>query len=73
MQLSNACGSGCILALGTGSKVMLYAIPTFILGSLLGSFWVPSFLALGSFKTSFAPPSHQPCFIGCGFVLFFME
>ena len=50
MQLSNACGSGCILALGTGSKVMLYAIPTFILGSLLGSFWVPSFLALGSLK-----------------------
>ena len=50
MQLSNACGSGCILALGTGSKVMLYAIPTFILGSLLGSFWVPSFLELGAFQ-----------------------
>ncbi len=50
MQLSNACGSGCILALGAGSKVMLYAIPTFILGSLWGSFWAPSFHKLAALE-----------------------
>lgn len=38
MQLANACGSGTLSALGSGSARMLAVLPGFIAGALLGTF-----------------------------------
>ena len=48
MQLANGCGSGVLFSFGGGSGRMLVALPFFILGSLLGSFLLPSVIHLGS-------------------------
>ena len=48
MQLANGCGSGVLFSFGGGSGRMLVALPFFILGSLLGSFLLPTALGWGS-------------------------
>ncbi|NBR03032.1 MAG: YeeE/YedE family protein [Alphaproteobacteria bacterium] len=48
MQLANGCGSGVLFSFGGGSGRMLVALPFFILGSLLGSFLLPTALDWGS-------------------------
>jgi uncharacterized membrane protein YedE/YeeE len=48
MQLANGCGSGVLFSFGGGSGRMLVALPFFILGSLLGSFLLPTALSWGS-------------------------
>ena len=48
MQLANGCGSGVLFSFGGGSGRMLVALPFFILGSLLGSFLLPTALHWGS-------------------------
>jgi uncharacterized membrane protein YedE/YeeE len=48
MQLANGCGSGVLFSFGGGSGRMLVALPFFILGSLLGSFLLPSVIHIGS-------------------------
>lgn len=49
MQLANACGSGTLVALGSGSPRMLAVLPFFVLGSFLGTLVAPSFDALPAF------------------------
>jgi len=48
MQLANGCGSGVLFSFGGGSGRMLVALPFFILGSLLGSFLLPSVMPVAS-------------------------
>jgi len=48
MQLANGCGSGVLFSFGGGSGRMMVALPFFILGSLLGSFLLPTALGWGS-------------------------
>ena len=48
MQLANGCGSGVLFNFGAGSGRMLFALPAFIIGSVIGSFLVPSALGWGS-------------------------
>lgn len=47
MQLANGCGSGTLYTAGGGSGRMLITLAFFIIGSVLGSLSLPSFLALG--------------------------
>jgi uncharacterized membrane protein YedE/YeeE len=47
MQLGNGCGSGTLYTAGGGSGRMLVTLAFFIIGSVFGSFSLPSFLALG--------------------------
>ncbi len=47
MQLANGCGSGTLYTVGGGSGRMLFTLAFFIIGSVLGSLSLPSFLALG--------------------------
>ena len=47
MQLANGCGSGTLYTVGGGSGRMLVTLLLFIIGSVLGSLSLPSFLALG--------------------------
>jgi uncharacterized membrane protein YedE/YeeE len=47
MQLANGCGSGTLYTAGGGSGRMLIALVFFIVGCVLGSLSLPSFLALG--------------------------
>lgn len=47
MQLGNGCGSGTLYTVGGGSGRMLVTLAFFIIGSVLGSLSLPSFLALG--------------------------
>jgi len=47
MQLGNGCGSGTLYTVGGGSGRMLITLLLFIIGSVLGSLSLPSFLALG--------------------------
>jgi len=47
MQLANGCGSGTLYTAGGGSGRMLLALAFFMMGSVLGSLSLPSFLALG--------------------------
>ena len=47
MQLANGCGSGTLYTVGGGSGRMLIALAFFMVGSVLGSLSLPSFLALG--------------------------
>ena len=47
MQLANGCGSGTLYTVGGGSGRMLVTLAFFIIGSVLGSLSLPSFLALG--------------------------
>ncbi|MCM0020705.1 MAG: YeeE/YedE family protein [Tagaea sp.] len=42
MQLANACGSGTLVALGSGSARMLAVLPFFVLGSFLGTLDAPA-------------------------------
>ncbi|MBL8807424.1 MAG: YeeE/YedE family protein [Rhodospirillales bacterium] len=52
MQVANGCGSGSLVALGSGSRRMLAVVPTFVAGSFLGTldaaFWdrLPAFPAV---------------------------
>ena len=48
MQLANGCGSGVLFSFGAGSGRMVITLPFFILGSLLGSFLLPTVLEWGS-------------------------
>ena len=48
MQLANGCGSGVLFSFGGGSGRMMVALPFFVLGSLVGSFLLPSALEWGS-------------------------
>ena len=48
MQLANGCGSGVLFSFGGGSGRMMIALPFFIIGSVLGSFLLPSALDWGS-------------------------
>ena len=48
MQLANGCGSGVLYSFGSGSGRMMVALPFFIIGSVLGSFLLPSALGWGS-------------------------
>ena len=48
MQLANGCGSGVLFTFGGGSGRMIFALPAFVVGSLLGSFLVPSAIGWGS-------------------------
>lgn len=48
MQLANGCGSGVLFSFGGGSGRMMVALPFFIIGSVLGSFALPSALEWGS-------------------------
>ena len=47
MQLANGCGSGVLCSFGSGSGRMMVALPFFIIGSVLGSFLLPSALGWG--------------------------
>ncbi|MBV9556944.1 MAG: YeeE/YedE family protein [Pseudolabrys sp.] len=47
MQLANGCGSGTLYTAGGGSGRMLITLAFFVIGSVLGSLSLPSFLALG--------------------------
>lgn len=47
MQLANGCGSGTLYTVGGGSGRMLIALLFFVIGSVIGSLSLPSFLALG--------------------------
>jgi uncharacterized membrane protein YedE/YeeE len=47
MQLAGGCGSGTLYTAGAGSGRMLVALAFFVIGSIFGSFSLPSFLALG--------------------------
>ena len=47
MQLANGCGSGTLYTVGGGSGRMLVTLLLFIIGSVLGSLSLPSFLTLG--------------------------
>ena len=47
MQLANGCGSGTLYTAGGGSGRMLIALAFFVVGSVVGSLSLPSFLALG--------------------------
>jgi uncharacterized protein len=42
MQLANACGSGTLVAMGSGSARMLAVLPLFVLGSFLGTLDAPA-------------------------------
>ena len=48
MQLANGCGSGVLFSFGGGSGRMMIALPFFIIGSVFGSFLLPSALEWGS-------------------------
>ena len=48
MQLANGCGSGVLFNFGAGSGRMIFALPAFIIGSVIGSLMVPSALDWGS-------------------------
>jgi len=48
MQLANGCGSGVLFNFGAGSGRMIFALPAFIVGSVIGSIMVPSALGWGS-------------------------
>ncbi len=48
MQLANGCGSGVLFNFGAGSGRILFALPAFIMGSVIGSLLVPSALGWGS-------------------------
>src|SRR5215470_12027744 len=47
MQLANGCGSGTLYTVGGGSGRMLITLLFFVIGSVIGSLHVPTFLALG--------------------------
>ena len=49
MQLANGCGSGVLFTFGGGSGRMIFALPAFIIGSVIGSIIVPNALEWGSF------------------------
>ena len=48
MQLANGCGSGVLFSFGGGSGRMIVALPFFVMGSVIGSVILPTFLTFGS-------------------------
>ena len=48
MQMANGCGSGVLFSFGGGSGRMIVALPFFVMGSVIGSVILPTFLELGS-------------------------
>ena len=48
MQLANGCGSGVLFTYGGGSARMLFALPGFVIGSVLGSLALPLVLEWGA-------------------------
>ncbi len=42
MQLANGCGSGVLFTFGSGSTRMMIALPFFVVGSVIGTFILPS-------------------------------
>ena len=48
MQLANGCGSGVLFTYGGGSARMLFALPGFVIGSVLGSLALPPVLEWGA-------------------------
>jgi len=48
MQMANGCGSGVLFSFGGGSGRMIVALPFFVMGSVIGSVFLPAFLELGS-------------------------
>ena len=48
MQLANGCGSGVLFSYGGGSARMVFALPGFVFGSVLGSLALPPVLAWGA-------------------------
>jgi hypothetical protein len=60
MQLANGCGSGTLYAAGGGSWRMLIALGAFIVGSVVGSLSVPSFLTLGGIDPVLASDYFGP-------------
>ena len=48
MQLANGCGSGVLFSFGGGSGRMMIALPFFVIGSVVGSFLLPTALNWGS-------------------------
>jgi uncharacterized protein len=49
MQLANACGSGTLVAFGSGSTRMLAVLPFFVLGSFLGTLDAPAWESAPAF------------------------
>jgi uncharacterized membrane protein YedE/YeeE len=60
MQLANGCGSGTLYTVGGGSGRMLIALLFFVIGSVLGSFSLPTFLALGGIDPILASDYFGP-------------
>lgn len=60
MQLANGCGSGVLFSFGGGSLRMVIALPFFILGSVLGSVWLPNALEWGSFDPILIADGYHP-------------
>jgi len=60
MQLANACGSGTLYTVGGGSGRMLLALAFFIIGSVLGSISLPTFLNLGGLDPVLASDYFGP-------------
>lgn len=60
MQLANGCGSGTLYTVGGGSGRMLFTLAFFIIGSVLGSLSLPSFLALGGIDPVLASDYFGP-------------
>ena len=48
MQLANGCGSGVLFSFGGGSQRMVFALPAFIVGSVMGAWILPDMLRWGS-------------------------
>lgn len=48
MQLANGCGSGVLFTYGSGSARMIFALPGFIIGSVIGSLILPIILNWGA-------------------------
>ena len=48
MQLANGCGSGVLFSFGGGSQRMVFALPAFIVGSVMGAWLLPDMLRWGS-------------------------
>jgi uncharacterized protein len=60
MQLANGCGSGTLYTAGGGSGRMLVALAFFVVGSVIGSLHLPTFLALGGIDPVLASDYFGP-------------
>ena len=74
MQLANGCGSGVLFNFGAGSGRMIFALPAFIIGSVIGSLMVPSALgwgSLGQIAIGGALPDALRCVLNLGLLFGF--